>query len=67
MSPVFWLATGSVLSAALFGLRFGSEVWLGMLGPLMVVSAIVAYTPKNTSFAAKAATISDVSSSGRDG
>src|SRR5688572_16638732 len=31
------------------------------------VSAIVAYTPKNTSFAAKAATIRDVSSSGRDG
>ena len=39
MKPVFWLALGSVLSAALFGVRFGREVWLGMLGPLMVVSA----------------------------
>ena len=39
MKPVFWLAIGSVLSAALFGVRFGREVWLGMLGPLMVVSA----------------------------
>ena len=39
MKPVFWLATGSVLSAALFGVRFGSDVWLGMLAPLMVVSA----------------------------
>jgi hypothetical protein len=38
MKPVFWLALGSVLSAALLGVRFGSEVWLGMLGPLMVVS-----------------------------
>jgi hypothetical protein len=35
---VFWLATGSVLSAALFGVWFGWEVWLGMLGPLLVVS-----------------------------
>lgn len=39
MRPVFWLAMGSVLSAALLGVRFGREVWLGMLGPLMVVSA----------------------------
>ena len=39
MKPVFWLAIGSVLSAAVFGVRFGREVWLGMLGPLMVVSA----------------------------
>jgi hypothetical protein len=39
LKPVFWLATGSVLSAALLGAWFGREVWLGMLGPLMVVSA----------------------------
>ncbi len=36
---IFWLATGSVLSAALIGVRFGNAIWLGMLGPLMVVSA----------------------------
>ena len=36
---VLWVATGSVLSAALLGAWFGSEVWLGMLGPLVVVSA----------------------------
>ena len=39
MKPVFWLAAGSVLSAALLGVRFGREVWFGMFGPLMVVSA----------------------------
>lgn len=39
MKPVFWLATGCVLSAAVFGVRFGREVWLGMFGPLVVVSA----------------------------
>jgi hypothetical protein len=38
LTPVFWLATASVLSAALFGVRFGRDVWLGMVGPLMVVS-----------------------------
>ncbi|HTG89770.1 MAG TPA: hypothetical protein VL914_06230 [Vicinamibacterales bacterium] len=38
MNPVFWLATGSVVSAALLAARFGAEVWLGMLGPLAVVS-----------------------------
>ncbi len=39
MKLVFWLATGCVLSAAVLGMRFGREVWLGMLGPLAVVSA----------------------------
>lgn len=39
MKAVLWLATGSVLSAAILGVWFGSEVWLGMLGPLLVVSA----------------------------
>jgi hypothetical protein len=38
VKPVLWLAAGCVGSAALFGARFGSEVWLGMLGPLAVVS-----------------------------
>ena len=38
MTPVLWLASASVLSAALFGARFGTEVWLGMFGPLIVVS-----------------------------
>ena len=38
MKPVFWLAAGCVASAALLGARFGAEVWLGMLGPLAVVS-----------------------------
>ena len=35
---MLWLATGSVASAALLGAWYGREVWLGMLGPLMVVS-----------------------------
>ena len=39
MRNVGWLAAGSVLSAALLGIRFGREVWLGMLAPLVVVSA----------------------------
>ena len=38
MKSVFWLATGCVVSAALLGARFGAAVWLGMLGPLAVVS-----------------------------
>ncbi len=39
MSNVGWLAAGSVLSAAALATRFGTEVWLGMLAPLVVVSA----------------------------
>jgi hypothetical protein len=38
VKPVLWLAMGSVATAALLGARFGAEVWLGMLGPLAVVS-----------------------------
>jgi hypothetical protein len=33
------LAGASVVSAGLLGARFGREVWLGMLAPLVVVSA----------------------------
>ena len=33
-----WLAGASVISAAGLGLRFGREVWVGMLAPLLVVS-----------------------------
>jgi len=36
---VTWLMAGSVLSAALLAMRFGREVWLGMLAPLVVVCA----------------------------
>ena len=39
MKAVVWLAAGSVLSAAVIGVWFGTAVWLGMLGPLFVVSA----------------------------
>ena len=38
MKPVLWLAAASVISATLLSPWFGREVWLGMLGPLMVVS-----------------------------
>ena len=38
MRPVLWLASASVVSAALLGVGFGRGVWLGMLGPLIVVS-----------------------------
>ena len=38
MKPVLWLAAASVLSAAVLGARFGREVWLGMIAPLIVVS-----------------------------
>ncbi len=38
MKLVLWLAAGSVVSAAILGLRFGSEIWLGMFAPLAVVS-----------------------------
>ena len=38
MKPVLWLATGSVVSAALLGAQFGREVWLGMFAPLIVVT-----------------------------
>ena len=37
MTLVLWLAIGSVVSAAVLSLRFGSEVWLGMFAPLAVV------------------------------
>ncbi|HKY20516.1 MAG TPA: hypothetical protein VJM31_04785 [Vicinamibacterales bacterium] len=39
MRKVTWLAAGSVLSAAVLAARFGREVWLGMLAPLVVTSA----------------------------
>lgn len=38
MTLVLWLASASVVSAALLGARFGKDVWLGMSGPLVVVS-----------------------------
>ena len=38
MTLVLWLAAGSVVSAAILGVWFGREVWLGMFAPLMVVS-----------------------------
>jgi hypothetical protein len=38
LKPVLWLAAGSVISAALLSQWFGREVWLGMFGPLVVVS-----------------------------
>ena len=38
MKPVLWLAAASVMSAAVLGARFGREVWLGMVAPLIVVS-----------------------------
>lgn len=37
-APVLWLAVACVVSAALLGARFGKEVWLGMLAPLVVVT-----------------------------
>ena len=39
VSRIGWLAAGSALSAAMFGMRYGREVWFGMLAPLVVVSA----------------------------
>jgi hypothetical protein len=39
VKSVVWLAVGSVLSAAVLGAWFGGAIWLGMLGPLVVVSA----------------------------
>ena len=39
MKAVLWLASASVVSAAVLGARFGREVWLGMFAPLIVVSA----------------------------
>lgn len=38
MKTVLVLGAASVLSAALFSARFGREVWLGMIAPLIVVS-----------------------------
>jgi hypothetical protein len=46
LKPVLWLAVGSVLSAALLGAWFGRAVWLGMLGPLLVVSTTWALTER---------------------
>ena len=39
MKKVGWLAAASVVSAAVLALRFGREVWFGMLAPLLVVGA----------------------------
>ncbi len=39
MKPVLWLAGVSAVSAALLGARFGREIWLGMLAPLIAASA----------------------------
>jgi len=38
VTQVSWLALGSLLTAAGLATRFGREVWLGMLAPLVVVS-----------------------------
>ena len=38
MKPLLWLASASVVSAALLGAQFGRDVWLGMFAPLLVVS-----------------------------
>ena len=38
MRAVLWIAIGSLGSAALLGVRFGREVWLGMFAPLVAVS-----------------------------
>lgn len=38
MKPVLWTMIGSVLSALALATRFGREVWLGMVAPLVVVS-----------------------------
>jgi hypothetical protein len=39
LKRVGWLAAASVVSAAVLAMRFGREVWLGMLAPLVVVGA----------------------------
>jgi hypothetical protein len=33
-----WLAGASVVSAIVLAMRFGNEIWIGMLAPLVVVS-----------------------------
>ena len=38
MRRIGWATAGSVLSALPLAMRFGSEVWLGMFAPLVVVS-----------------------------
>ena len=38
MRRVLWLTIGTVISASILAVLFGSEVWLGMSGPLVVVS-----------------------------
>jgi hypothetical protein len=38
VTRIVWLSVAAAVSAALLGARFGREVWLGMFGPLMVVS-----------------------------
>ena len=39
LKPIFWVAMASVASAAFISARFGREVWLAMLAPLIVVGA----------------------------
>jgi hypothetical protein len=39
MRPILWVASVSAVSAALLGARFGREVWIGMLAPLIAASA----------------------------
>ena len=36
--PLLWVTVGSVLSAAVLAMRFGREVWLGMVAPLVVMN-----------------------------
>jgi hypothetical protein len=38
VTPVLWITIASVASAAILGARFGREVWIGMLAPLVVVA-----------------------------
>ena len=38
MKHVVWMVAACIVSAAVLSVRFGREVWLGMLAPLTVVS-----------------------------
>ena len=44
--PLLWATVGSVLTAALLGMRYGREVWLGMLAPLVVMNVTSTLTER---------------------
>ena len=44
--PLLWATVGSILTAAVLAMRYGREVWLGLLAPLVVMNVTSTVTAR---------------------